>query len=231
MIKSKGRKSIPLTPISIGRHLVYSEGIKTEPFYVENIKKHLDLNPMNRGEGIVPVKYTKTAHTVELVKRAELDVQKRLKSGQRIDCVWILFDKDSFGDFDDACKIIESKNKKEYLNKDQDFADENKITWHCCWSNEAFEVWVYLHFEDLNTPLPRDDYITRINKFIKDRKLNGIYKKSLENLYDFLANNGGDVNKAINLAEKKDPKTNCTKPNPSTGIYKLVKYFKNYFKK
>ena len=41
IIKPKGRRSIPDELMQFGRHLVYSEGTKTEPNYVESIKDEI----------------------------------------------------------------------------------------------------------------------------------------------------------------------------------------------
>ncbi len=66
-------------------------------------------------------------NTVSLVKRAiELNRQ------DRYDQVWCVFDKDDFGAdvFDNAIQLAEAKGL------------------HAAWSNQAFEYWLILHFED-----------------------------------------------------------------------------------
>lgn len=220
------RNNINKVLISMGRHLVYSEGTKTEPFYVENISEHLPIDISHRNV-LIPKKYNKTKHTVELIKRAEEDVEKERKDGKSIEGVWILFDKDSFEDFDEACLKIENKNFRKNYNGE--LGDEFGTVWHCCYSNESFEVWPYLHFEDLITPLSRDDYIQKINDFIKSRGCSGKYIKNNPKQFDFLIENGGDIKKAIKLAKKKDVGIGKIKINPSTGIYEFVEFFMAYF--
>lgn len=228
-MKLPDRKNILVQQkISMGRHLVYSEGTKTEPFYVENIAKHLPFD-LARKNILIPKKYSKTKHTVELIERAQNDVAKERKKGNTVNGVWIMFDKDSFADFDEACMAIESKNSK--MNDDGYLGDEFGTIWYCCFSNECFELWPYLHFEDLNAALPRDDYIKKINAFIKKRGNKETYAKNKKQLYDFLKRSGGDIDKAIKFAKRKDAGTKKKKENPSTGLYQFVQFFKYYFDK
>lgn len=55
--------------MAFGRHLVYAEGTKTEPLYVEDLKLFVSeqLNVSKEDIEIVPVKTNKSQHTVELV--------------------------------------------------------------------------------------------------------------------------------------------------------------------
>ena len=209
----------------MGRHLVYSEGTVTEPNYVNNIKNLLPIDPKHVNE-LLMVPSSKTLHTCQLIERAERDVEKRLKKHETITGVWIFFDKDSFEDFDKACKLLEDKNK--YKNNDGIKADENGIVWHSCWSVQCFELWCYLHFENLVVGINRADYIKKINEFAKKNGCETKYKKNLDNIYSWLINAGGDVEKAIKLARKKD-NNKLPKDDPSTGIYSFMEFFKAYF--
>lgn len=228
MIESKGRSAAPTRLISVGRHLIYSEGTKTEPLYVESFSKRIN-NSNNRGEGLFQTKYKSSAHTIDLIHRAEKDVQKRMKKGETIDCVWIFFDKDSFDDFDKACQLIEDKNNKEHRNAFGELADSNNITWHSCWSNECFELWIYLHFENLESAISRKLYIDKINKFIRTKGFkNETYSKNKKDLLKFLVKVNASFELADRLAENKDPGEGKIKPNPSTGIYNFQKRFLKY---
>lgn len=220
-MKPSGRKNVKKRLIGMGRHLVYSEGTKTEIFYANNIKNHIkeDANHINV---LIPVKYSRTKHTCELIDRVELDVKKRRKNNEFISGIWILFDKDSFEDFKDACSIINSKNQKR--NDDGEMADDFGTVWHCVPSVQCFEVWYYLHFEDLTVGIERKAYIKKINEFIKRKGFAEQYKKNRENPYDWIKSVGGDVDAAIKRAKKKAPLT-----DPSTEVYKFVEFFQAYF--
>lgn len=231
MIKPHGRESIPKVLFGFGRHLVYAEGTKTEPLYVENLREVVseELNVDKRLVDIVPVKMSKTKHTTELVDFAIKNVSQRREKGETIDYVWIFYDKDSFDDFDDAYKKIMDLNTKDSGKNGTVPYDAYGTSWNACWSNECFEVWVYHYFEDLSTALPRDEYIKKIDEFIKRSNPKECYTKNKHNLHSFLESCGGSMEKAIKLMKRKDT-VKCIKPNPSSGVYKFAEYINAYLK-
>lgn len=221
MIKSKGRRAIPKSLMSFGRHLVYAEGTKTEPLYVEDLRFLISekLNVDIRDVELIPVAATKSQHTCDLVDYAERDVLCRKQKGEQIDYVWIFYDKDCYQDFDDAYSKIKNLDEKY----------SGGISWIPCWSNECFEVWVYHYFEKLTTPLPREDYIKKINSFLKKNECKEKYSKNRKDLHRFLTNNGGDITKAIKWMKEADNGSSI-KPNPSSGIYQFAEYIIAYLR-
>ena len=170
MNRPRGRRNIPTVLIPFGRHLVYAEGTKTEPLYVEDLKVFVseELNVTKEDIEIIPVKMSKSQHTVDLVEYAKRDVEKRKRKHEIITNVWIFYDKDDYKDFDKAYRLI----------REQDELDAD-IEWCACWSNECFEVWVYHYFENLDTPINREQYIKKINAFLKRNKCPKEYKKNI----------------------------------------------------
>jgi hypothetical protein len=82
-------------------------------------------------------------NTVSLVRRA-IELNQR----DRYDQVWCVFDKDDFGAgvFDNAIQLAEAKGL------------------HAAWSNQAFEYWLILHFEDhQGGGMPRALYDQKLN--------------------------------------------------------------------
>lgn len=209
-------------------HLIYSEGSKTEPLYVLNIEKEIRKNFKDKT---MPVKIEVVPDhgmsTLGLVRYAELDVQKKLTNGYKIDHVWIFYDKDSFlkDDFDNAHHKIINKNKSENKNAnyDREPSDSNGIRWHSVWSNECFEIWVLLHFIYLESVLSRETYIPKTDEYLGS----GVYAKNLDNLYDLLKENG-DIEKAIRFAKRLERQNGLN--NPSTGLYQFIEHFKLYLK-
>ena len=63
--------------------------------------------------------------------------------------VWVVFDKDDNSDFDEAAKL----------------AEENNI--EVAWFNESFELWLLLHFQDLNVAISRNQYLSSLNNHLK----------------------------------------------------------------
>ena len=221
-MRLSGRGKIKKILIGMGRHLVYSEGTQSEMLYAENIKDRLVEDPYHLNV-LIPVRYHRTKHTCELIERVELDIKNRRKNGETISGIWILFDKDSFDDFENACSIINSKNTN--TNDDGDLGDDFGTVWHCCSSIQCFEVWYYLHFEDLNVGISRKEYIKKINEFVRKKGFKALYKKGLEKPYDWIESVGGDVNAAIKRAKRK-----TKQQDPSSEMYEFVEFFKSYFK-
>lgn len=225
--KPSGRKSRKVRLISYGRHLVYAEGKKTEPLYVENISRIVKENYKYHNTDIIIENVPHTGlNTLGLVRFAEEDVERRLSQRETIDHVWIFYDKDSFSqdDFDNAHNKIINKNSDKHQNDDGDNVDKNNILWHSIWSNECFELWVILHFEYLTAALSRDKYITKINASLSGE----LYEKNRNDLYDLLLDKG-DLTQAIKNAKKLHNDNGLN--NPSTGVYLFLEYFDKYLNK
>ena len=128
------------------RFLIVCEGTKTEPHYFEALIKNYISTVREvtiEGEGRA---------TVALVDRT-LEIKQELerKNAMSFDRVWVVFDKDDFDDFNDAIKKA------------------NKLGFHSAWTNEAFELWYYLHFEYLDTGIGRADYIKKLEEAFKEK--------------------------------------------------------------
>lgn len=229
--KPSGRSSIPPSLLSLGRHFVYTEGTVSEQNYVTNIRNLIaEKNRCHPNEVLVfPVKKKKGKHTNDLIDFAIADVQKKCNEGNKPDCVWIFFDKDSFSDFDAALKRIVGLNNSGHFNALNFKCDQAEIAWIPCWSNECLEVWYYFYFADLQSSLPRTDYLPNINRLIRKNPKKERFEKNTENPHDFLQSHGGDLHLAIRYAKKKDPKDSLIKPNPSTGIYVFAEMMEKYF--
>lgn len=151
------------------RFLIVCEGAKTEPHYFEALIKNYTSTVREvtiEGEGRA---------TIALVDRA-LEIKRELerKNAMSFDRVWVVFDKDDFDDFNDAIKRA------------------HKLGLQSAWTNEAFELWYYLHFEYLDTGIGRADYIKKLEEtFRKNMGDNNFeYKKGNPNIYDLLQQYG-----------------------------------------
>ena len=86
------------------------------------------------------------ANTISLVQRAA-----ELNKLHDYDQVWCVYDKDSFSanDFNNGIKMAEN------------------LGFHMAWSNQAFEYWLILHFEDhQGGAMHRDMYHSKINGYL-----------------------------------------------------------------
>ena len=231
IVKPRGRKSIPSELVQFGRHLVYSEGTKTEPLYIESLKKEIadkykcSINDIS----IIIANKSKSYNTTGLIKFALDDIDDKLKKGEIINHVWFLFDKDDFpkSKFNEACVKAKKLNNSSDKNIDGfKYNTETGITYHCCWSNESFELWLYLYFEYLDVALTRDEYVEKINAKLALYCIK--YEKNMNNLHQTLVDCGGSLNKAITLAKRLVKKNG--NGNPSTTMYEFAEYFKAYLK-
>jgi len=123
---------------------IYSEGKNTEPEYFNSIRLDtLKIKVIGLG-----------ANTISLVKDAAKHLKKEDFDKQR-DQKWCVFDKDDFNadQFDNTIHKAESKGFK------------------VAWSNQSFEYWFVLHFEDhQGSAIDRTDYRDKINQYITNEK-------------------------------------------------------------
>jgi hypothetical protein len=192
--KSQAYKKRPVGNREIRkRFLLICEGTKTEPAYFEKFKTNkvvIEIEGMARD----PQKLVKTA--IEARDKAKKDTEE-------FDEVWCVFDRDDvpIQDFNAALS--------------QAAAHDIQVAY----SNEAFELWYVLHFEYLNTGIPRKDYQAKIAKYL------GLpsYCKNDSQMYDRLKpHQGTAIDNAIRLLDSYQP-PNPAKDNPSTTVHFLVK--------
>jgi hypothetical protein len=132
------------TRSKIVRFLIVCEGERTEPNYFQSLVRNRYSEVREEkivGEGRA---------TCALVKRAAI-IREELERSRQLpfDRVWVVFDKDDFNDFNEAIQLA------------KDYGIE------CAWSNEAFELWYFLHFQYLDAAISRHDYITKLQDEIR----------------------------------------------------------------
>lgn len=150
------------------RFLIVCEGTKTEPNYFRALLKNNTSTVKIWGEG------QGASDLVDKASRIKKDLER--KNDMSFDHVWVVFDKDDRGDFNEAIKK----------------ANESKIK--SAWSNVSFELWFCLHFEYLNTPIGRSDYIKKLEGFFSKGTgdNNFKYKKGSPDIYELLKAYGNE---------------------------------------
>ena len=151
------------------RFLIVCEGTKTEPQYFEAL-----VNSYISAVREVTIEGEGKA-TVRLVEET-LEIKKDLerKNDMEFDRVWVVFDKDDFDDFNEAIEWA------------------RVLGFKSAWSNEAFELWYYLHFEYLDTGIDRAAYIRKLEEAFR-KKMNDNdfeYKKGNPEIYNLLQQYG-----------------------------------------
>lgn len=199
--------------IQPGNYLIVTEGTETEVKYFKNIKRIIESLFNNNI----------------IVEKIDLDVQGAARSTKVLvneaikkrslkaySEVWVVFDKDDNKDFDEAITLA----KSEGLN--------------VAWSNECFELWLLLHFQDLKSAIGRNDYYSKLTTHFKSKNINdGKYDKNIYNIFDITSEY---VNIAIKRSNalleeyKKDNIISPTKMNPGTKVQDLVSELIQYIK-
>ena len=210
----KGRKHKRNEGIKEARpanYLIVTEGTETEVNYFENISriiKELFSNSIIVEKIDLDVQGTARSTRV-LVNEA---IKKR--SLKPYSDVWVVFDKDDNIDFDEAIALA----KKEGLN--------------VAWSNECFELWLLLHFQDLKSGIGRNDYYSKLTNHFKDKNINnGKYDKNIYGIFDITSKYVNDAIKRSNsLLEdhRCDKIFSPDKMNPATTVQDLVEELIKY---
>ena len=176
------------------RFLIVCEGEKTEPNYFRSFRVSKKVAQVDiKGIGRSPS---------ELVAKA-----KDLNDEGDYDQVWCVFDRDEWkaNDFNSAMQSAASSGFK------------------VAYSNEAFELWYVLHFEFLNTGVPRQDYAKKLSSLL-GRK----YQKNSEYIYEDLLKNQHiairNADKLLSQYQNHRPATD----NPSTAVHLLVQALNKY---
>ena len=170
------------------RFLIVCEGEKTEPNYFRSFRVPKDVIQIDiKGVGENPSKLVESA--------------KELNQQDDYDRVWCVFDRDDWPaqDFNNAIKNAEKQNFK------------------VAYSNEAFELWYVLHFEFLNTGIPRTDYCQKLTNLMGKK-----YKKNSEQIYyELIEKQGIAIKNSQKLLEQYE-RQNPVQDNPSTTVHLLV---------
>ncbi len=136
-----------------------------------------------------------------------------IKNLKTYDRIWVVFDED-----DD-------------INFNKAIAKCHDLGFEAGWTNEAFELWFYIHFEQLDNAIKRYAYIEKLENFIRKHKGYEKFKygKSDKSIYTILQH-FGDEKAAIKRAQKlrKTVLTNNYKQSkPCTTIDILVEELRN----
>lgn len=195
-------------------YLIVCEGEKTEPNYFNALRSCL-----SGGEGDRIVVVGGCDNTLQLVKKAEEEIEQRKQSSlPPYYHVWLVFDRDSFpsDDFDNA---ISSSTRKAIIGSGGELIQPH---WHAAWSNEAFELWYLLHFQDvMGGGIQRTHYQEILGNYLTHK-----YKKNSPSMFHELLPH---LQEAIARArrpyerwEKESPFVPFHERNPATFVYQLV---------
>ena len=194
---------------SYDRILIVSEGSKTEPNYFSEIRATYRLNTANvevqpGQHGTAPIQVVQYAK--DLFEQGDRHKNIQPRAFER---VYAVFDRDDHISYFNALRLAESLDRK--LKNDA----KQFIRFEAIASVPSFELWLLLHYEDIQAPLDRDDVMRRLKQYIPT------YEKGASNVF---ANTRASLVIAIQRSEALALKfTADSAPEPYTGIAEVVK--------
>jgi hypothetical protein len=193
---------------SYARILIVTEGSKTEPLYLEEIRAAHQLHSANvevqPGQlGTAPIQVVRYAQ--QLFEEGDLYKGIRPKS---FDQVYAVFDRDEHDSYFNALSLAQSLDGK--LRSDE----RRPVSFKAIASVPSFELWLLLHYEDIQAPIYRNDVMDRLKQHIPsyDKGAGGAFETTRDRLETA-------TQRAQALAAKFNAHTD---PEPFTALHELV---------
>ena len=203
LARKQGRRA------SYDRILIVSEGSKTEPNYFREIRAAYRLHTANvevrpSELGTAPIQVVQYAQALFEDGDRHKNIQRRA-----FEKVYAVFDRDDHDSYHEALTLAASLDGK--LRNDA----KQPVAFQAIASVPSFELWLLLHFEDIQAPLHRDEVMRRLKLHIPG------YDKGAGNAF---AITGAHLSVATLRAERLSARfTAHTDPEPFTAIVELVK--------
>lgn len=204
LIRKPRTKGMILPPYTF----IVSEGTKTEPNYIKSLADAINNKFYNYSQDKRIIVEGSGRNTKGLLEYAIKRVEDVMPQAE---IVWLLYDKDDFplDNFDNTKFSTETrKDKRKY---------------RAIWSNECFELWLVLHFQELDTDTGR----AHLRKLLK--KHMGKYEKNMPSIYSLLADKTQiAIKRAEKLFKNYDKNLPPSKMCPCTMVFELVKELYKY---
>lgn len=193
---------------SYARILIVTEGSKTEPLYLEEIRAAYQLHTANvevqpSQLGTAPIQVVRYAK--KLFESGDLRKGIRPRS---FDQVYAVFDRDDHESYFNALDLAKSLDGK--LRNDERLP----VSVKAIASIPCFELWLLLHYEDIQAPIHRDEVMDRLKLHIPG------YGKGAGCAFDITRDR---LEIATQRAQALAAKSSAyTDPEPFTGLHELV---------
>ncbi|AMM25242.1 RloB family protein [Variovorax sp. PAMC 28711] len=193
---------------SYDRILIVSEGSKTEPNYFNEIRTAHRLHTANvqvRSSelGTAPIQVVQ--HAKSLFEQG--DRHRKIQS-RAFEQVYAVFDRDDHPSNVEALRLAESLDGK--LKNDE----KQMVRFRAIASVPSFELWLLLHYQDIQAPMHRDEVMRRLKQHIPG------YEKGASRTF---ASTSDRLDVAIARADALARRfTADDAPEPYTAIHELV---------
>ncbi|WP_200884392.1 RloB family protein [Methylotenera sp. G11] len=207
LVRKKGRRA------TYDRVLIVTEGSKTEPNYLGEIRREHKLHTANvqvepSAYGTSPLQVVVYAEHLLIHGHESKHIEPKA-----FECVCVVFDRDDHDSYHNALAKISAINGK-YLNDNR-----KKVEFIAIPSVPCFEVWLLLHFEDIQAPIHRDEVYERLRTYLPD------YEKGRDGYY---AMTQSSLDVAITRANALSQVNNeYDGVNPYTAMHQLVMKLKS----
>lgn len=193
---------------SYDRVLIVTEGLKTEPNYFNEIRVANRIHTANvqvepSAFGTEPIQIVEYAETLFLNGDESKNIQQRA-----FEEVYVVFDRDDHHTYHNALNKIEALHGK-FKNDNQ-----QKVSFKAIASVPCFELWLLLHFEDIQAAMHRDQVYDRLKSYIPN------YQKGDEGYYALTLPH---IELAKARAESLSDRNNRYEgTQPYTNVYELI---------
>jgi hypothetical protein len=193
---------------SYDRILIVSEGSKSEPLYFKEIRSAYRLHTTNvevrpSELGTAPIQVVQYAKDLFENGDAHKGILPRA-----FEQVYAVFDRDDHESYFQALRLAESLNGK--LRNDA----KQAIMFKAIASVPSFELWLLLHFEDVQAPLHRDEVLGRLKRHIPR------YEKGMDAVFAITRSTLAVASQRAHILAKRFNAD--TVPEPYTAVVELV---------
>ncbi|HPW30378.1 MAG TPA: RloB family protein [Rhodoferax sp.] len=203
LARKLGRRS------SYDRILIVSEGSETEPNYFKEIRTTYRLDTANievrpSELGTAPIQVVEYAKELFEYGNRHKNIQARA-----FEQVYAVFDRDEHDSYFDALRLVENLDGK--LRNDA----KQPTLFKAIASVPSFELWLLLHFEDIQAPLHRDEAERRLRRYVPG------YVKGMKGVFAITRGRLAEATRRATLLSGRF--TAETEPEPYTAVGDLVK--------
>ncbi len=199
--------------VTAEHHLIISEGTETEPNYFDEFAKEINKKfpdkikviPKGKGKG-----------TTDLLQDAINEVNNSEITPKH---VWIVYDKDDYSDdsFDRVKYECDKLNRRNF-----------NIRYHAIWNLPNFEYWILLNFVKYESKLNKDTCLKKVREFFESKQLGVYNKNNVDNYQKLLPYLEQGIKNSKEISENYDEFLPPSKRNPSTEVYKIFEYLREY---